>query len=93
MVELLKQPQYRPYDVNEQVISIFAGTRGFLDDVEVRHAAQFEAAMLKHFRDEHPEILEELERLKDLPDSLADRIAQVIRDFKSMLAHARPEAA
>jgi F-type H+/Na+-transporting ATPase subunit alpha len=83
MVELLKQPQYRPYDVNDQVLSIFAGTRGFLDDVEVRHVLRFEAALLKHFRDEHPEILEELDRLKDLPDSLAERIGQVIRDFKT----------
>src|SRR5262245_24502989 len=87
MVELLKQPQYQPYNVNEQVLSIFAGTRGFLDDVPAREVARFEAAMLKHFRDEHPEILEELESKKDLPDALAEKISQVIRDFKSMQAH------
>src|SRR3954464_3456322 len=58
MVELLKQPQYKPYNVNEEVLSIFAGTRGFLDDVPVRHVAQFEQALLKHFGDEHPEIIE-----------------------------------
>jgi len=91
MVELLKQPQYQPYDVNEQVLSIFAGTRGFLDDVPAREVARFEAALLKHFRDEFPEILQELDSKKDLPDSLADRISQVIRDFKSMQAHA-PQA-
>ncbi len=83
MVELLKQPQYRPYNVNEQVLSIFAGTRGLLDDVPVRDVLRFEAALLKHFRDEHPEIIEELDRTKDLPNDLADRIGKVIRDFKT----------
>jgi F-type H+/Na+-transporting ATPase subunit alpha len=89
MVELLKQPQYRPYNVNEQVISIFAGTRGFLDDVPVREVLAFEAAMLKHFRDEHPEILDELDRSRDIPDAVAEKIGQVIRDFKT---HARTAA-
>jgi F-type H+-transporting ATPase subunit alpha len=89
MVELLKQPQYRPYNVNEQVISIFAGTRGFLDDVPVREVLAFEAAMLKHFRDEHPEILDELDRTRDIPDAVAEKIGQVIRDFKT---HARTAA-
>ena len=83
MVELLKQPQYQPYNVNEQVISIFAGTRGFLDDVPVREVLAFEAAMLKHFRDEYPEILDELDRTRDIPDALAEKIGQVIRDFKT----------
>ncbi len=90
MVELLKQPQYQPYGVNEQVLSIFAGTRGFLDDVPAREVARFEAALLKHFRDEHPEILEELESKRDLPDALAEKIGQVIRDFKT---HASRQAA
>ncbi|HEX3555029.1 MAG TPA: F0F1 ATP synthase subunit alpha [Thermoanaerobaculia bacterium] len=83
MVELLKQPQYQPYNVNEEVLSIFAGTRGFLDDVPVKNVAQFEQALLKHFRDEHPEIIEELDRTRDLPNDLADKIGAVIRDFKT----------
>jgi F-type H+-transporting ATPase subunit alpha len=91
MVELLKQPQYQPYDVNEQVLSIFAGTRGFLDDVPAREVARFEAALLKHFRDECPEILQELDSKRDLPDALAEKIGQEIRNFKSMQAHA-PQA-
>ncbi|HEX6898892.1 MAG TPA: F0F1 ATP synthase subunit alpha [Thermoanaerobaculia bacterium] len=83
MVELLKQPQYQPYSVNEEVLSIFAGTRGLLDDVPVRDVLRFEAAMLKHFRDEHPEILDELERTRDLSNDLAEKITRVIRDFKT----------
>jgi F-type H+-transporting ATPase subunit alpha len=83
MVELLKQSQYQPYNVNEEVLSIYAGTRGLLDDVPVRNVLRFEAALLKHFRDEHPDIIEELDRTKDLPNDLADRIGKVIRDFKT----------
>ncbi|HEX7185226.1 MAG TPA: hypothetical protein VF756_25605, partial [Thermoanaerobaculia bacterium] len=90
MVELLKQAQYRPYNVNEQVLSLFAGTQGFLDDLPVNEVLPFEAALLKHFRDEHPEIIDELERTKDLPNDLADKIRGVIRDFKT---HARAAAA
>jgi F-type H+-transporting ATPase subunit alpha len=83
MVELLKQPQYQPYNVNEEILSIFAGTRGLLDDVPPRDVLRFEAAMLKHFRDEYPEIIEELDRTRDLPNDLADRVMKVIRDFKT----------
>jgi F-type H+-transporting ATPase subunit alpha len=83
MVELLKQPQYQPYNVNEEILSIFAGTRGFLDDVPVREVARFEVAMIKHFRDEHPEIIEELDRTKDLSNDLAEKIGKIIRDFKT----------
>jgi F-type H+-transporting ATPase subunit alpha len=83
MVELLKQPQYQPYNVNDEILSIFAGANGFLDDLPVGDVPRFELAMLKHFRDEHPEIVDELERTKDLPNDLADRIRGVIRDFKT----------
>jgi len=83
MVELLKQPQYQPYNVNEEVLSIFAGTRGHLDDVPVRDVARFEAALLKHFRDQHPEIVDEIDRTKDLSNDLAEKITKAIRDFKT----------
>jgi F-type H+/Na+-transporting ATPase subunit alpha len=83
MVELLKQPQYEPYNVNDEILSIFAGVNGFLDDLPVSDVPRFERAMLKHFRDEHPEVIEELDRTKDLPNDLADRIRGIIRDFKT----------
>ena len=83
MVELLKQPQYQPFDVNEEVLSLFADTRGFLDDVPVREVARFETALLKYFRDQHPDIVDELDRTKDLSNDLAEKITKAIRDFKS----------
>src|SRR5215210_6512690 len=90
MVELLKQPQYHPYNVNEQVISIFAGANGFLDDLPVGEVLKFEGALLQHVANEHPEIYEELDRTRDLSKELAEKIRTVIRDFKT---HARSQAA
>jgi F-type H+-transporting ATPase subunit alpha len=90
MVELLKQPQYRPYPITEQIVSIFAASQGFLDDLPINQVRPFEAAMLKHYRDEYPEVLEELGRTGEMPNPLADRIRQVIRDFKT---HAKVAAA
>src|SRR5437016_5226713 len=51
MVELLKQGQYRPYHVTDQVISIFAGSKGYLDDLPISKVAEFEEKLLKHIRD------------------------------------------
>ena len=89
MVELLKQPQYNPYPIEEQVVSIFAGTRGFLDDLEVSGVAAFERELLKHFRDEFPELLAELKGGGDLTDDLAERLSQAVANFKS---HYTPES-
>jgi F-type H+-transporting ATPase subunit alpha len=90
MVELLKQPQYQPYPVSEQIVSIFAATQGFLDDLPVPQVRPFEAALHKHVRDELPEILDQLDRTGEMPNDLADRIRQAIRDFKT---HANANAA
>ncbi len=92
MVELLKQAQYRPYTVNEEVLSIFAGINGFLDDLPVREVARFEGALLKHFRDEYPEIIDELERSRDMPNDLAEKVRGVMRDFKTQFKTAAPAA-
>jgi F-type H+-transporting ATPase subunit alpha len=83
MVELLKQPQYRPYDVWDQVVSIYAGTQGFLDDLPPDKVEAFEAGLLKHVRDEFPEILEEMAQSGDLPDALAQRLREVVANFKA----------
>jgi F-type H+-transporting ATPase subunit alpha len=83
MVELLKQAQYRPYTVNEQVVSLFAGARGFLDDLSPSNVARFEADLLKHVHQEHPEIFDEMEQTRDLGEALAEKLGKVIRDYKT----------
>ncbi|MDX1645291.1 MAG: F0F1 ATP synthase subunit alpha, partial [Thermoanaerobaculia bacterium] len=83
MVELLKQQQYEPMPVDEQLVSIFAGTQGLLDDIEVASVREFEADLLKHFRNEHPEVLEEIREKKALSDELTEKLTRIIRDFQS----------
>ena len=83
MVELLKQPQYQPFQVAEQVVSIFAGTQGLLDDLPVKDVARFESGLLQHIRDQHADILETITASGEMPNELADKLTQVVRDYKT----------
>ena len=80
MVELLKQPQYSPYNYTHQLIGIFAGTRGLLDAVPVNRVLEFEGDLIKHFEDEHPELVAEIDKGK-LADDLADKMTKVVEDY------------
>jgi len=83
IVELLKQAQYRPYETFEQVVSIFAGTQGVLDDLPVGDVLTFEAEMLDHVRHEFPEILDQMRSTGDLPSDLQDKLREVLKNFKA----------
>jgi F-type H+-transporting ATPase subunit alpha len=56
----LKQPQFAPVPVEEQVVAIFAGTRGYLDTVQVSDVGRFESSMLSEIRSKRPELLESI---------------------------------
>jgi F-type H+-transporting ATPase subunit alpha len=73
LVELLKQPLNSPMPVEEQVVSIFAGTRGYLDDIPAVDVKRFEAGMLEYMRSRHASLLSEL-RTGAVPDALADAV-------------------
>jgi F-type H+/Na+-transporting ATPase subunit alpha len=88
MVELLKQPQYRPYNINDQIISIYAGTGGFMDDVALDKIGDFEISMLQHIRDEFPEIITELDEKGVMSAELAEKLKGVIDNFKTKYAAA-----
>ncbi len=83
MVELLKQPQYVPFDVIDQVISIFAGTKGFLDDIDPAHIDAFEKGLLEHFKTSAKDTRDELEKLKALDGELEGKLGKAIEAFKS----------
>ncbi len=83
MVELLKQPQFQPYNINDQIISIFAGSQGFLDDVPLDKVAEFEKGMLQHIQDHHPEIVKELDEKGELTDNVTEGLKKSITEFKS----------
>jgi len=81
MVELLKQPQYVPYDVADQVISVFAGTSGLLDVIDVHRIRDFEAEMLRMIRDEFPELREDVVKTKVLSDQTAAQLKDAIENL------------
>ncbi len=85
MVELLKQPQYQPLAAVDQVMSIFAGTHGFLDDVAIRDVPRWEAAFLTFVRERKPELRAALERDKKMTDKIESDLTSAIREFKEKL--------
>ena len=82
MTELLKQPQYQPMPTEEQVASIYAASRGYLDDIEVKDVLPFEAGMLEMLRNEKPDILADIRDRKKLDDDLEARLTAAIKEFK-----------
>jgi F-type H+/Na+-transporting ATPase subunit alpha len=84
LVELLKQSNYAPLRVEEQVVSIYAGTRGFLDSVEVKEVRGFESFMLDTFREKHRDILDDIRSTGKLVDD--DRMAKAINACKEAYA-------
>jgi F-type H+/Na+-transporting ATPase subunit alpha len=86
LVELLKQPQYSPMAVEDQVVAIFLGTQGHLDSVPVEDVARFETEFIEHVKASHDDILKEIRETKKLPDELSDKLVDVINDFKKGFA-------
>ncbi len=86
LVELLKQPQYRPLPVEEQVISIFLGTEGHLDSVPVEDVGRFEAELLDHVRASEDDILKQIRETGKLGDELSEKLVDVINHFKKGFA-------
>jgi ATP synthase F1, alpha subunit len=82
MTELLKQPQYSPLPVQKQVMSIFAGTKGYLDDVATSDVTRFEAEMLKYLDTNAPEIGEDIVKNKKITDANEVALKKAIEDFK-----------
>jgi F-type H+-transporting ATPase subunit alpha len=83
MVELLKQAQYQPMSVAEQVVSIYAGTRGHLDDVPVAKVREFEQGLLDFIRNRSPELLEKITQVGDLTTEIEEAIKGAISGFKA----------
>ncbi len=82
LVELLKQPQYRPLPVEEQVVSIWAAANGFLDDVPVSDVRRFERELLDYMRTSAKEILHKLEDTGKLEEELEGQLKEAVEHFK-----------
>ncbi|CAN5151164.1 F0F1 ATP synthase subunit alpha [soil metagenome] len=86
LTELLKQAQYSPMPVEEQVASIFAGTKGFIDTIEVGAVTRYEAAMLSYLRSEHADLLKTIRETKELSDETAAKLKDALTDFGKTFA-------
>ena len=82
LVELLKQPQYAPYPVEEQVVSIWSGTTGQLDDVPTDDIGRFEAEFLDYLRRDHAGLLTAIRETKDLSDDNINALKDAIDRFR-----------
>lgn len=83
MVELLKQNQYSPMSVAEQIVSIYSGTQGYLDDVPVNKVREFEAGLLTYCKDRKPELLNKIMEVGALNEEVEAEVKSTIVAFKS----------
>jgi len=81
-MEILKQPQYQPMPVEEQVMVIFAATRGYLDDLPLGKVKEFEQGLLQFLRKEKPEIGKSIVEAKKLESDTEEKLKAAIEEFK-----------
>jgi len=84
LTELLKQEQYRPYPVHQQVISIFAGTNGFLDTYTVDQVKEYERQMLEYVDINQKQFIEKLKTKKAFDDEMKKELIEILGKFKSI---------
>ena len=85
LTELLKQPQYSPLAVEEQVVSVYAGTRGFLDKIATAQVGRFETELLAHMHGQHQDILDTIREKKDIAP-VEDKLKSVLTAFADNFA-------
>jgi len=86
LTELLKQPQFAPFPVEEQVVSIYAGTRGYLDKLAVNQIGRFEQQLLQTLRASHKEILDGIRKEKALTPDLEGKLKAVLETVLKSIA-------
>ena len=86
MVELLKQPQYAPMNVVDQIFSIYAGTRGHLDKIPNDQVETWEAEFLKFIHDQKNEVWQLVRDADDLDDKTVEAIEAAITEFQAQFA-------
>ena len=82
LVEILKQPQYMPMPVEDQIMIIFAGENGYLDDLPLEKVKDFEAGFYPFVRDRYPMIPKGIRETKELSEELTKRLHQAIQEYK-----------
>jgi len=93
LTEMLKQPQYKPLSMEEEVVAIFAGVRGFLDKIPVNKVRDFEQRALNAIRANHPEYLEDIVKEKKISEDMEDKLLKFYQQFVSEFATTLEKAA
>jgi len=86
LTELLRQDQYEPLDATDQVIALFSGTKGFLDDVNTEDIKKFEKGLLNFMRTNHPEVIEEMKKTLAISDDTEKQLVRAVTAFKNLFA-------
>ncbi|MEF8823660.1 MAG: F0F1 ATP synthase subunit alpha [Desulfohalobiaceae bacterium] len=82
MMELLKQDQYQPMPVQDQVAVLFAGSRGYMDDISEESVRKFEKEFLDFMKNSKPDVLDEIKQKKDMDQELESKLASAAEEFK-----------
>jgi F-type H+-transporting ATPase subunit alpha len=84
LVEILKQDQYKPLSTVQQVMSLFSGVRGLMDDIEIADAKKFENGFLNFMEEKHKEIIETIEKAKKIDDDTETKLKAAVQEFKEL---------
>jgi len=83
LVEILKQPAYSPLPVEKQVVIIYAGTRGYLDDIDTKSIRRFEGELYPFIETKYPQIFESIRTKKKLDDETEEQLKKALEEFKA----------
>lgn len=84
LVEILKQDQYEPLDVNYQIIMLYAGVNDFLSDIDVKKIREFEKGFFEYIKSSEILLLDSLKREKKITDEIKEDLEEAILTFKNM---------
>jgi F-type H+-transporting ATPase subunit alpha len=93
LVEILKQGQYQPLPLEKQILIIFAGTKGYLDDLPVEECRRFEAELYRFAENAHRPLLDGIRTKKVLDDDLRNQVVKLIEEFKARFVAEMPQTA
>ena len=83
LTELLKQPQYDPVQFPEQIVALYAGTRGYLDQIDVERVKEWETSFIQFLRSSFPDLLKSIQDERALSEALEDKLKDAINQFNT----------
>ena len=86
LVELLKQPQYQPMSLGQQVVVLFSGVRGFVDKYPLERLKNYESELLSFVEGKYPELMKEIDEKEEISDGLEDKLRDALTEFDSIFA-------